>query len=69
MSTAKGAAQAKVFSNDNVEIITIGSVPKKLLKITPTNLFDALIYPLKPSDFFDRIFQKKALVIKNTDKA
>ena len=35
-----------------------------MFSINEKNLFEALIYPMSRKDFFDRVFAKKALVIK-----
>ena len=55
--------------DNNAELISIQKVKdQKLLKLGLENLFDALIYPLNRKEFFTRIFQQKALIVKNQDK-
>lgn len=40
------------------------SIPQNLFQITEKNLFQALIYPLTPDQFYESYFAQRALVIK-----
>ena len=67
IDTPKHASRkrAKVISKTNLQYVQVTKIPKDLFTIAPTNLFEALIYPLTKKDFFDTIFRKQAFIISS----
>jgi len=41
-------------------------IPEDLYTITEKNMFESMIYPLTKDEFFDRIYCKKALVVRGS---
>jgi hypothetical protein len=55
------ATSSKALSEESKEVFHIHlvkvndkDIPKNLYSITEKNLFEALLYPLKPQDFFEK---------------
>ncbi len=57
--------RTKAIKKDNLQVVEVSDIPDALFTIVPSNLFEALIFPLSKSEFYNTIFRKQALVIRS----
>ena len=48
-----------------IEQVAGDQIPEELFTLYEGNLLEAMIYPMSKKEFMDKIYAKKALVIRN----